>query len=272
MAIITRPRLIEMAFGFALAFVFFPVSGYSSQVKKECKISITTCPGNSTLNLAYEKNLGKRSKTACFAKAADLRDRCKITGAVSATYYVNKVALHFSIKPIVRASPAPPPVRTVASTPDPEPLPASSTTRPASASSNTVAASCRLGNKTIRSGQYLKVYRTANLPDGKNCNSAENSEKRYCRNGKLSGNFTALTCAVDELADCHFNSQKIVHGDDVVAYLKPSGSSNLDCQSSRITRTCQDGVLDGNSNYKYAYCQVYRAPATIRSRGQKMEE
>ncbi|SMF97400.1 hypothetical protein SAMN02949497_0427 [Methylomagnum ishizawai] len=93
---------------------------------------------------------------------------------------------------------------------------------------------------TLANGQSVTAYQTAASAD---CESAANKQTRTCANGVLSGDYTEQACTTLKACDLPWGGQ-IASGKRVTAYLE-AVSTNCKAATNKQTRTCDDGVLDG---------------------------
>ena len=111
-----------------------------------------------------------------------------------------------------------------------------------SQTSNTCRAanSCTFNGQTIGDGQTVTAYQSSSAAYGGTCNY----EQRTCRDGTLSGSYTASTCTVTPPATCTFNGQVIQNGGSVTAYQSGSAAYGQQCMGE--TRVCNNGQLSGS--------------------------
>lgn len=103
--------------------------------------------------------------------------------------------------------------------------------------------------------QSVLLYPVASVPNGQVCPEAST---RQCIDGTLNGNQAAVyaSCAPLPRAACSLGTATVNDGQTVDAFTIPVAASQEICDQSKISRTCSNGVLSGNSSYRFPECQV----------------
>ncbi len=115
-----------------------------------------------------------------------------------------------------------------------------------------------LANKpTLKHGDWIELYRGASIECG-SCQTLK--EKRVCNDGELSGSAAATQTACRELPckDCYPDKDLVVaHGSSHLFYKISTGklcNSKNTCSANSLQRTCQNGVLSGDTLYAQSSC------------------
>ncbi len=113
---------------------------------------------------------------------------------------------------------------------------------------------CVVGGTPVAEGTIRTYYSRPSVGIGQSCNSY--AEVRSCSNGVMSGssNYTYLSCATDTPDSCSVNGVSIAHGTSRTLYSRTSSVGSAVCSAYAQTRTCNDGVLSGDSSYIHASC------------------
>lgn len=121
-------------------------------------------------------------------------------------------------------------------------------------------ASCLFNNQTIPHGGQVIAYQNSSVVFGSSC--LNESEKRICNNGVLSGSNNFNSCVVGAPAACLFNGQTVAHSQSVTAFQNSNAGFGSSCVSEQ--RTCINGSLGGS--YNFPNCNV-DAPASCSFNG-----
>ena len=98
---------------------------------------------------------------------------------------------------------------------------------------------------SVPHGGSVQTFQQSQVPFGQTCAN----ENRICRNGVLSGTFTAASCQVSAPRNCTLPwGGNVNHGAQVTAYRQPSVpfGSFCDAPGNFENRNCSDGNLSGN--------------------------
>ncbi len=122
------------------------------------------------------------------------------------------------------------------------------------------ANSCTLDGVTVvasgNSPGFLIAYPARVSPPGVPC--ALTGQTRYCNAGVLSGTYPYATCSDTGALRCSFNGATILSNNSVDAYntsMVPYGSV-CSASSTYLKRTCNNGVLSGDSSFSFSTCAV----------------
>lgn len=111
--------------------------------------------------------------------------------------------------------------------------------------------SCTLAGVTVPHSESRAFYSKATLPYGSLCTSYD--LERTCTNGELSGSdaYSYATCSVSAPKSCTLAGVTVAHGKTrrFYQYLK-----STDCVTFSRIRTCNNGVLSGNTIFNKATC------------------
>ncbi len=119
---------------------------------------------------------------------------------------------------------------------------------------------CSLSGVTIAHGGSGFFYSADSVPFGSSCNTVRT--ERVCNNGTLSGDaaFTKINCTVEAApvaanANCTLDGVTVNHGDSHKFYNTESVPAlGMGCFMAKKIRTCNNGILSGSNDYKYANC------------------
>ncbi len=112
---------------------------------------------------------------------------------------------------------------------------------------------CLIDGRTIPSGGSIKVYESASVVNGLNCEDF--SQVRTCNNGILSGTYTVTKCVTQKAKDCNFNGIIIPDGTPRRFFKYSSVPYLGDCIAE--LRVCTNGSLSGS--YTFSSCQPQQA-------------
>jgi hypothetical protein len=119
------------------------------------------------------------------------------------------------------------------------------------------AASCTIGSVTIKSGDSAPFYLNNLLPADKTCEGV--MQMRTCNNGVLTGGeaYKFKSCGVVEGAlPCSLGPVTLKSGESARFYSDNVLPANGSCVNKDLMRTCNNGVLSGDSMFKYKNCKV----------------
>ena len=109
---------------------------------------------------------------------------------------------------------------------------------------------------TVAHGLSRSFYSQDTVAYTQSCESFK--QQRLCTDGHLSGTDTHTypMCTVIPANNCVLDTVAVSHGSKRVFYSARSVSRSVEesCAKIGVERTCTNGVLSGNSTYKYAVC------------------
>lgn len=129
------------------------------------------------------------------------------------------------------------------------------------------SSSIKLGN-----GASTFRYEKNKATCGENCEM--NKVEMKCTNSVLQivkGNSSANlknsyeSCTSEVCASCSFNGRTLIEGERVIAYKNDGKSCAVGVCADYISRTCHNGVLDGDSKYIYGACQSSCVAPTVKT-------
>ena len=112
------------------------------------------------------------------------------------------------------------------------------------------AMSCQFNGQDIPNGGSVKAYESSTVAYGRTCVT----QNRVCTNGSLSGAYAYGSCTIDGPRSCLFNGRTIGHGQTVTAFTKSQVGYGYLCSSYKVYRTCNDGMLSGDTQAIYDSC------------------
>lgn len=117
-------------------------------------------------------------------------------------------------------------------------------------------ASCFVNGNPMQSGETRTMYSRPSVGSNESCSSF--AQTRSCVNGTLSGdsNYTYNTCSTQSYDSCVVNGTTLAHGSSRVFYSQTTATSSVSCSAYAQTRTCNDGVLSGDSKYTQTSCSA----------------
>lgn len=107
-------------------------------------------------------------------------------------------------------------------------------------------AHCMFGHSAVVHGQNITTFEASTVPFGEECRS----QTRTCNNGTLTGSFMFPNCNVGQPSSCLLDGKVFGHGNNMRAYKAPDEDGN--CQ--QLIRTCYNGTLSGDTDFKYVSC------------------
>jgi hypothetical protein len=115
---------------------------------------------------------------------------------------------------------------------------------------------CTVGAITVENGSSRTFFSRPRVDAGQSCNNY--ADIRTCTNGSISGssNHTYPNCSTDIPDSCSINNITISHGSSRTFYSAGAALNGATCASISQTRTCNDGVLSGDSQYSTTTCAV----------------
>ncbi len=118
---------------------------------------------------------------------------------------------------------------------------------------NTCSLPATLGGGTIAHQATVTAFQAASVPHGQSCQS----QVRTCNNGNLSGSYVYQSCTVQGSTTnpCTLDGVTVNHGESRNFYNSATVSCGQTCAAPQ-SRTCNNGVLSGNSSYNRAACTV----------------
>lgn len=111
---------------------------------------------------------------------------------------------------------------------------------------------CTLGDIAIAHGESRTLYDKVSVSSGDTC--ATHSQSRKCTDGKLSGNTAFSKASCEGPRACTLDGATLSDGQSRdFFYLQHIPAGEL-CSSYALGRSCGNGVLGGDTSYKYASC------------------
>jgi len=116
------------------------------------------------------------------------------------------------------------------------------------------APACQIAGLSIPSGGSASLYVQSSVPFNLTCEV----QSRLCINGVLTGDsrYQYGTCTIRSASACSIAGLTVPHGTSRVFYSQSSAPFNTSCSSHSQTRTCDNGVLLGSSQYVYPSCST----------------
>ncbi|MFZ2555454.1 MAG: peptidoglycan-binding domain-containing protein [Minisyncoccia bacterium] len=124
--------------------------------------------------------------------------------------------------------------------------------------------SCSLDGKAIAHGSSMAFYTQKDVLFGQNCSSFVGT--RACDNGDLKGDTDyryatcsaagAKSCTVVATIDGKPATTTVAHGSSRDFWSRESVAYTNTCESFKLTRTCNDGLLSGAAANKFPSCEV----------------
>lgn len=119
------------------------------------------------------------------------------------------------------------------------------------------ASSCSIDGERVAHGTSFIFFskRTVNSV-GENC--SQYAQTRTCTNGALSGSneFRYLSCKIEKRDSCTLGGVTVADGQSRTFYRYDMATSTNACSSHAQSRTCNDGVFSGTSDYSRASCSA----------------
>ena len=117
--------------------------------------------------------------------------------------------------------------------------------------------SCDLGGGHILADNQTHVfYKKREVAFGQKC--IDFSKRLICSDAVLQGGdpeeYKYWDCVQKTPSDCYIDGIKIDHGTQRELYSKKFGTNSRNCDFFKEERTCTDGKLDGQDEYRYANC------------------
>lgn len=117
---------------------------------------------------------------------------------------------------------------------------------------------CTVDNVVMKNGETRTFYQGKNLAYGEQCVGVT----RSCINGILSGSvdYFSLTCSANTTpASCTSDGITLQHTQSRTFYKKKELLPGQSCADFDAVRTCTNGVLSGDADFKYESCAVAAA-------------
>lgn len=120
--------------------------------------------------------------------------------------------------------------------------------------------SCNLDGVVIPDGQSLGFYKQKKVLFGQVCSAFQGT--RACSGGVLSGDsdYRYSTCSVAGAESCTVTAGSatttVPHGASRDFWSDNSVPYTDNCESKKLTRTCNDGIMSGSSSFRYPSCAV----------------
>lgn len=118
---------------------------------------------------------------------------------------------------------------------------------------SSVPGSCTYNGITMANGETRTFYRKENLVFGEQCQGVS----RTCVNGIVQGSneyaYTACTAPTAPVS-CVLNGITLAHGQSRTFYKREDVLFGQSCSAFGSTRTCDNGTLSGDTDYRYANC------------------
>lgn len=117
--------------------------------------------------------------------------------------------------------------------------------------STTPGGPCIYNGQSVPSDTVIQGFVAASVPFGSTCTTKQIT----CTNGTLSGTVYP-TCQVQGDPNCYVNGQRVNNGQSQTFYAATQVAYGQTCASQSQTRTCNNGVLSGETKYQYLTCTV----------------
>ncbi len=111
---------------------------------------------------------------------------------------------------------------------------------------------CTFNGRNIKHGESIATYVSKN---SSNCDSPNNKKMQKCNNGNLEwpqGYGAESSCG----KPCSLADGTVVDNEATVDAF--SSEVSKDCSAIKLQRTCRDGLMSGDSKYKYGSCRSYK--------------
>lgn len=118
---------------------------------------------------------------------------------------------------------------------------------------SSVPGSCTFNGVTMANGEIRTFYRQETIPFGQQCQGAT----RSCVNGIVTGSseYAYPSCVTPTSPiSCTLNGVTIPHGQSAAFYKREDVLFGQSCSTFVGTRTCDNGTLLGDSDYRYQTC------------------
>ena len=112
---------------------------------------------------------------------------------------------------------------------------------------------CHVDGETIRNRMSKIYYKNKKVQYGTNCQP----ERRVCNEGVLNGSFENNSCMVELGETCFVSGKELKDGVSQVFYSKQKTKKGDMCQLHKQRRTCDNGVMSGDSIYFNSSCEEY---------------
>ncbi len=113
---------------------------------------------------------------------------------------------------------------------------------------------CYLNGETIRNKMSKYYYKNDKVPYGTDCQS----EKRVCKDGKLSGSFTNKFCKIEKGESCFVGKLELKDKESKFFYSKSKVSEGDYCKQYKQKRTCNNGTMTGDDIYYSLKCEDFK--------------
>lgn len=123
---------------------------------------------------------------------------------------------------------------------------------------------CSLDGKVVAHGSSTTFYTQKNVLFGQNCSAFAGT--RACDDGDLEGDRDyryatcsaagAKSCTVVATVDGKVATTTVAHGSSKDFWSRESVSYTDSCNTYKLTRTCNDGVLTGSAANKFPACEI----------------
>ncbi len=121
------------------------------------------------------------------------------------------------------------------------------------ASCNDASTQCIVNGSTVANNTALTFYSRQSVGVNDSCSSF--AQTRTCANGVLSGSSDYQYVSCNTAPDsCSVGGVTVAHGASRTFYKQDIATSTASCSAYGQTRTCNDGVLSGSSDYSKASC------------------
>lgn len=120
---------------------------------------------------------------------------------------------------------------------------------------STIGGSCTYNGVVMANGQSLPFYRLDTPPYGQECQSAT----RTCVNGVVTGSrdYGYPTCApATSPVSCTLDGVAMAHGQSLKFYKQETVLFGQSCASFQGTRTCDNGYVEGDRDYRFTSCSA----------------
>jgi peptidoglycan hydrolase-like protein with peptidoglycan-binding domain len=122
------------------------------------------------------------------------------------------------------------------------------------------AQQCNVNGTLIQNGASVTLYSQPSVGYGASCSNV--SQLRTCINGAMTGSYqyTYPSCVVSSPSACSTGAATIASGNSATFYSQQTVPFGSTCASVAQSRTCNNGSLNGSSNYPYTSCAAAASP------------
>jgi len=114
------------------------------------------------------------------------------------------------------------------------------------------ASSCEVNGAFLNNNESKIFYSQESVAFGESCDY----EVITCNNGVLSGGeqYIYSECVINNPDKCEIDGLTVENGEGIYLYSENTINYGEDCKEYRDFRVCNNGVLSGDSSYKYQAC------------------